>query len=86
MSKEFVEGFTEKDWRSPEFRQYIIGTMGDYDELCDEHRKLKVSHEAQCAYVEMLEKQLGILQKTLDVAQKIINAPKFFSGDEVKLI
>ena len=59
--------------------------MGDYDELCEEHRKLKVSHEAQCAYVEMLEKQLGILQKTLDVAWKIIE-PKILPGDEVKLI
>ena len=74
---EFVKQWDSDQWNSVEWRQYLISSLENYEEMqgrlfetetvCERQKEEIQSLEKQC---ELLQKQLALLQKTLDVAEK----------------
>lgn len=74
---DLVKKWDEDQWRSAEWRQYLVSTVADYEclmerllkaeELCSNQQEEIKCLEKQCA---LLQKQLSLLQKTLDIAER----------------
>lgn len=56
-----------EDINSPEVKQYILTELTDAHNTRRELEKATTTISNQAAYIEELEKQVGLLQKTLDV-------------------
>lgn len=56
-----------EDITSPEVKQYIITELTDAHNVRLELKKAETTINEQRAYIEELEKQINLLQKTLEV-------------------
>ena len=66
-----IKNCTNEEWSSPEYRTFIIGCLMDGEEAQRKLSEIMPIYEKQCKYVELLERQLELLQKTLDLAEKM---------------
>ena len=67
-----IDTFTDKEWNSPEYRRYIAACLKEGDRTEKDFGELQRLYEEQSKYVTLLERQMTILQKTLEVAEKVI--------------
>ena len=58
------------DLNKAECRTFILRSLTDYYECSEELENAKTTVENQNRYIEQLEKQVRLLQKTLDVVYK----------------
>jgi hypothetical protein len=85
---EFVKRWGSDQWESAEWRQYLISFLDNYEEMmdrlsnyemvCNKQKEEITSLEKQC---ELLHRQLKLLQKTLDVAERF-SRPIIIPGAE----
>lgn len=66
----WLKEWDEFQWNSPEWRQFLINEVGDLYETRHKMAELETLYEEQAKYIKSLEKQLELLQKTLDIAEK----------------
>jgi hypothetical protein len=83
MSAEWIKSFEKEEWDSPAHRQYIIGCIEDGEEAQRKLNEIMPIYEKQCKYVELLERQLELLQKTLDLAEKMRPRLIMVEGDKI---
>ena len=77
---EWMQKWSEHEWGSVEWRQYVISLVYEGEKAQDELNKIKPLYEEQARYIKHLERQLELLQKTLDIAEKF-SRPIFIPGD-----
>lgn len=83
MSIDWIKTFEDEEWNSPEYRHYIISCIADGEEAQRKLSEIMPVYEKQCKYVELLERQLEILQKTLDLAERMIPHLIKVEGDKI---
>ena len=79
-----IDSFTDFEWNSPEYRQYISGYIIDSERELTRLSETEYLYKKQTEYVALLERQMKMLQKTLDIAEKF--APRIIcmpGGSEV---
>lgn len=64
------DSFTDFEWNSREYRQYIGNYIFESTHELERLYKIEQLYTKQTEYVVSLERQLTILQKTLDIAEK----------------
>lgn len=77
---EWMQKWSEHEWGSAEWRQYVISLVSEGEKAQDELNKIEPLYEEQARYIKHLERQLELLQKTLDIVEKI-SRPIFIPGD-----
>jgi hypothetical protein len=77
---DWVKRWDESQWNSPEWRQFLIGEIEDFYATRDKLNKIEMLYEAQAEYVKTLERQIELLQKTLDLAEKFTPRPLVIPG------
>jgi hypothetical protein len=71
---EYVERWEEDEWGSPEWRRFLISHLSDLEidneKLTQKLDAIMPVYEKQADYIKSLERQLELLQKTLDLIEK----------------
>ena len=83
-NSEWVQRWDETQWGSAEWRQYLISLIRDGEIAQDRLHEIEPLYEAQDRHIKNLERQLELLQKTLDIAEKYsrpIIIPRDSRGD-----
>lgn len=78
---EWVSRWDEEQWRSPEFRRFLISELEDAQKDREKLAEILPLYENQQKYIETLERQIELLQKTLDLAEKFTPRPILLRGD-----
>lgn len=83
---ELVERWDESQWNSVEWREFLIGYLRNGEIAQDRLSEIEPIYEKQIKYIVTLERQIELLQKTLDLAEKFAPRPIFIhsSGAEGK--
>lgn len=68
---EWVERWDESQWRSNKWREYLVKLLRNGDAVQDKLSKIEPLYEEQEKYIKYLERQVELLQKTLDIVEKI---------------
>lgn len=76
----WLEEWDESQWNSPEWRQFLKNEVKDLYETRHKLKELELRYEEQMKYLNTLEKQLELLQKTLDIAEKFSPRPLVIPG------
>lgn len=79
-NSQWVKRWDESQWNSPEWRRFVISLIEDGEVAMDELKEIKPIYEEQVRYIKLLERQLELLQKTLDLAEKLAPRPIFIPG------
>lgn len=79
-TSEWMERWGENEWGSTEWRQFIITLVRDAEIAQDKLNKIEPLYEEQEKYIKYLERQLELLQKTLDIAEKFTPRPIILPG------
>lgn len=69
-NSEWVQRWSEHEWGSAEWRQFIISLIREGEIAQDKLNEIEPLYKEQERYIKHLEKQLELLQKTLDIAEK----------------
>lgn len=77
---EQVQRWDESQWNAKEWRQYLFSVLRDGEKALDKVSELEPLCESQGKYIKYLERQLELLQKTLDIAEKFTR-PIVLPGD-----
>lgn len=77
---EWVEQWEDFQWNSPEWRDLLIKELWELCDLKDKLNNIEPLYEEQVKYIKTLERQLELLQKTLDIAEKFAPRPLVISG------
>ena len=72
---ECVERWDDSEWNSKEMRTFLISVLRDVADAQDKLNKIEPLYEEQGKYIKYLERQLELLQKTLDIAEKFTPRP-----------
>ena len=78
---EWVSRWGEEQWRSLEFRRFLIDELEDAQKDREKLAEILPLYENQQKYIETLERQIELLQKTLDLAEKFAPRPIFTHVD-----
>lgn len=68
---EWAERWSDHEWNSPEWRQFVISLIRDGEEAQAKLNEIEPLYEEQVRYINLLERQMELLQKTLDLAEKL---------------
>ena len=71
MDADWIGNFSDKEWNSLEYRRLIIHLVAQGEEAQRKLTEIMPIYEKQCGYIELLERQMALLQKTLDLVEKI---------------
>lgn len=77
---EWVERWDDFQWNSKEWREYLLSLLRAGEEVRDKLDKIEPLYEKQAEYIKYLERQLELLQKTLDIAERF-SRPIILPGD-----
>lgn len=77
---EWMSRWGENEWSSPEWRQFLICEIEDGYKVRDKLAEIEPIYEKQALYIKELERQLELLQKTLDLAEKFTPRPLVIPG------
>jgi hypothetical protein len=77
---EWMQRWGENEWGNAEWRQFIISLVRDAGIAQDKLNEIEPLYEEQGKYIKYLERQLELLQKTLDIAEKF-SRPIILPGD-----
>lgn len=69
-TSEWVARWGDNEWNSKEYRDFIIRCVQDGEEAQCNLNKIEPLYEEQERYIKYLERQLDLLQKTLDIAER----------------
>ena len=69
-TSEWMEKWDENEWGSAEWRRFVISLIRDGEIAQDKLNVIEPIYEEQGKYIKNLERQLELLQKTLDIAEK----------------
>jgi hypothetical protein len=78
---QWVAEWDESQWNSQEWRHYLTSILRDYERDRDKLRTIEPLYEKQTEQIILLERQLELLQKTLDIAEKFAPRLIHFPGD-----
>lgn len=78
---EWVSRWGEDEWSSPEWRRFLICEIEDGQKLKDKLAEIEPIYEKQALYIKDLERQLELLQKTLEIVEKF-SRPIVIPGDK----
>ena len=67
---EWLKGWNEEQWNSPEWRCRLIRDVASFSKRVDKLEEIEPIYEKQGEYIKTLERQLELLQRTLDIAEK----------------
>lgn len=76
---DWINRWDESQWSSREWRQYLISLIVDGDIARQKLSEIEPLCEKQDKYIKELERQLGLLQKTLDIVEKLTPRPIILS-------
>jgi hypothetical protein len=76
----WVEKWDESQWNATEFRLYLVNCLRDAEAAQDRLSEIEPLYEEQARYIKYLERQLELLQKTLDLAEKFAPRPIILPG------
>ena len=79
-TSEWMARWGENEWGSAEWRQFIITLVRDDEITQAKLNEIEPLYEEQGKYIKYLERQLELLQKTLDIAEKF-SRPIILPGD-----
>ena len=79
-TSEWMERWSEHEWGNAEWRHFIITLVHDAEIAQDKLNKIEPLCEEQEKYIKYLERQLELLQKTLDIAEKFSPRPIILPG------
>ena len=79
-TSEWMERWGENEWGSTEFRQFILNLVRDAEITQDKLNEIEPLYEEQGKYIKCLERQLELLQKTLDLVEKFAPRTIIFPG------
>lgn len=82
---EWMRRWGEDEWSSHEWRQFLICEIKDGQKAKDKLAEIEPLYEKQTLYIKDLERQLELLQKTLDLAEKFSPRPIFISSEGGKI-
>ena len=71
----WVKHWGEDQWGSPEWRQFLISEVEDIHINREKLAEMELLCDKQTKYIKELEKQLEMLQKTLDLVEKYTPRP-----------
>ena len=74
---DWIKRWGADQWNSPELRRLLISEVEDVRCLRDKIAELEPLCEKQARYIKELEKQLELLQRTLDIMDRIAPIPTF---------
>ena len=78
-TSEWINQWDESQWSSREWRQYLVSIICDGDIAQEKLSKIEPLYEEQEKYIKLLERQLELLQKTLDIVEKFTPHPIILS-------
>ena len=76
---DWIKQWDESQWSSKEWRRYLLDIIRDSDIAQEKLSKIEPLYEEQEKYIKYLERQLELLQKTLDVVEKLTPRPIILS-------
>jgi DNA-binding ferritin-like protein len=76
---EYVKNWGKDQWESEEWRQYLISTLADYESLMDRLAEAERICDKQKDEITSLEKQRKLLQRQLELLQKTLDVAERFS-------
>ena len=77
---EWVNQWDEAQWKAPEFRAFIVEQLRDYEIEREKLEEIMPIYEKQEKYIQTLERQIELLQKTLDLAERFAPRPIIMGG------
>lgn len=77
---EWAKRWDDSEWNSQEWRAFVVSLLRDGEEAMEKLNKIEPLYEEQEKYIKYLERQLELLQKTLDIAEKF-SRPIILPGD-----
>lgn len=78
---EWVERWGESQWNSAEWRDFLLRCLRDWEIAEDRLSEIEPIYEKQIKYIVTLERQIELLQKTLDLAEKFAPPSNFYSRE-----
>lgn len=78
---EWIRRWDESQWSSSEWRKYLLDIISDSDVAQDKLSEIEPIYEEQAKYIKNLERQIELLQKTLDLAEKLAPRPIMIPGN-----
>ncbi len=79
-NSEWAQRWSEHEWGSSEWRQFIIALIREGEIAQDKLNEIEPLYKEQERYIKYLERQIELLQKTLDIAEKF-SRPIILPGD-----
>lgn len=76
---DWIKRWDEAQWSSKEWRAYLLDIIRNSDIAQEKLSKIEPLYEEQEKYIKYLERQLELLQKTLDVVEKLTPRPIILS-------
>lgn len=80
---DWIKQWDESHWKSAAWRQYLISLLCNGDIARDKLSKIEPLYEEQEKYIKYLERQVELLQKTLDIAEKFTRPIVLTGNSEV---
>lgn len=77
---EWASRWDDSQWNSREFRQFVVSLLREGEDAQKKLNALEPLYEEQERNIKYLERQLDLLQKTLDIAEKF-SRPIILPGD-----
>ena len=68
---EWVARWDDEQFNSKEWRAMLISRIQDMEYGIEKYLTIKPIYEKQSDYINSLEKQLELLQKTLDIVERV---------------
>ena len=67
---QWVERWEESEFSSPEYISLLLKQLRDFEEDHYKLKKIESLYKEQADYIKKLERQMELLQKTLELAEK----------------
>lgn len=77
---EWARRWDDSQWNSREWRVLVTDLLREGEDAQEKLNELKPLYEEQARYIKYLERQLELLQKTLDIVEKF-SRPIILPGD-----
>lgn len=81
IDSQWIEEWDESQWNSKEWRCYLISILREFEIDRDKLRTIEPIYETQTELIKLLERQVELLQKTLDIAERFTPRLIHFPGD-----
>jgi len=76
---EWVKQWDKSQWEAAEWREFLVQTLSDYEMSMERYHEVNTVCEKQKIEIESLEKQCKLLQRQLGLLQKILDVAERYS-------